>query len=238
MKKKLLYYKTLWKLYKLYRTDNPLKLIKLGDYFEITELLSNIKPNTSNDDVIIMILSIILDEDEEILKELKYDGLLSYLMGNSLNLIISGIQFEINEDIEVLFGDFCDTETLISKNRKYEAIKLICERKEIDINNSYECLKYFNSYQTKINSMKIKYKTLFSSKEDDEEEVDPSERKTFSGEQQKNRDKIMGQWGFYSLIYILANEDIMKFEEVVKLPIEQCLTYILYKKNMDDLTQA
>jgi hypothetical protein len=37
------------------------------------------------------------------------------------------------------------------------------------------------------------------------------------------------------LIELLSNEDILKMEEVVKLPMLQCLTYLQYKLEMNNI---
>ena len=37
------------------------------------------------------------------------------------------------------------------------------------------------------------------------------------------------------LIELLSNEDILKMEEVVKLPMLQCLTYLQYKIEMNNI---
>lgn len=37
------------------------------------------------------------------------------------------------------------------------------------------------------------------------------------------------------LVELLSNEDILKMEEVVKLPMLQCLTYLQYKLEMNNI---
>jgi len=37
------------------------------------------------------------------------------------------------------------------------------------------------------------------------------------------------KWRGYSSIVELANGDILKFDEIVKLPLEKCLLYLAYK---------
>ncbi len=52
----------------------------------------------------------------------------------------------------------------------------------------------------------------------------------FSAEEQFNK-----QWGWYNSIYQLAGGNIAKFDEVTKLPLFQCLTYLTYEKQKNEI---
>jgi hypothetical protein len=43
------------------------------------------------------------------------------------------------------------------------------------------------------------------------------------------------KWRHYSSIYDLANGDILKFTEVVEMPLEKCLLYLSYKADTNFL---
>ena len=43
------------------------------------------------------------------------------------------------------------------------------------------------------------------------------------------------KWGWYQSIYALARGDVRKFDEVTKLPIHQCLTFLSFEKQKNDL---
>ena len=42
---------------------------------------------------------------------------------------------------------------------------------------------------------------------------------------------ITTKWGWYNTIYMLANENILNFDKVTKLPLYQCLTFLAYKQD-------
>ena len=52
----------------------------------------------------------------------------------------------------------------------------------------------------------------------------------FSEEQQFN----VG-WGWYNAFYQLAQGDVRRFDEVGKLPLSQCLTFISYEKQKQEI---
>ena len=43
------------------------------------------------------------------------------------------------------------------------------------------------------------------------------------------------KWGWYQSIYALAGGDVRKFEEVAKLSIYQCLTWLEFEKEKNEL---
>ena len=55
-----------------------------------------------------------------------------------------------------------------------------------------------------------------------------------SGQHQQNFGR---KWKGYTTIVLLANEDITKFNEVLKKPLEECLLYLSYKQDKAQLEQ-
>jgi len=43
------------------------------------------------------------------------------------------------------------------------------------------------------------------------------------------------RWGWYSSIYALAQGDVRRFDEIAKLPINQCLTFLTFEKQKNEL---
>lgn len=48
--------------------------------------------------------------------------------------------------------------------------------------------------------------------------------------------KLFGKkWGSYGELFALAQGDIRRFEEIVGLPLQQCLMYLAYLKDKNDV---
>jgi hypothetical protein len=45
------------------------------------------------------------------------------------------------------------------------------------------------------------------------------------------------QWGWYQSIYALAKGDVTKFDEVTKLGLLKCLTYLTFEKQKNEIEQ-
>ena len=43
------------------------------------------------------------------------------------------------------------------------------------------------------------------------------------------------RWGWYSSIYALAQGDIIQFDRITELPINQCLTYLTFEKQKNQI---
>ena len=43
------------------------------------------------------------------------------------------------------------------------------------------------------------------------------------------------KWGWYQSIYAIAKGDVTKFNEITKLPIAQCLTWLEFEKEKNEL---
>jgi hypothetical protein len=66
------------------------------------------------------------------------------------------------------------------------------------------------------------YSYLFGDGNEEDEQDTTSD---FSGATQ-----FAKQWGWYTSIYELAQGDVRRFDEVTRLSIHQCLTWLTYKK--------
>jgi hypothetical protein len=47
-----------------------------------------------------------------------------------------------------------------------------------------------------------------------------------------------GKWGWYHSIYTIAKGDLTRFDAVTELPVRQCLTYLMYEKEKNDVEIA
>ncbi len=61
---------------------------------------------------------------------------------------------------------------------------------------------------------------------------DTGGKKTIGDAKAEAEDRIREKWNWMKLIEILSNDDILKMEQVVRLPTLQCLTYLQYKLEM------
>jgi hypothetical protein len=43
------------------------------------------------------------------------------------------------------------------------------------------------------------------------------------------------RWGWYSSIYALSQGDVRRFDEITQLPINQCLTFLSFEKQKNEL---
>lgn len=67
---------------------------------------------------------------------------------------------------------------------------------------------------------------LFKTTNEEDENQDFSSRGQFSK-----------QWGWYTSIYAIADGDLTKFDTVTKLNILQCLTYLTFEKQKNEIEQ-
>ena len=70
------------------------------------------------------------------------------------------------------------------------------------------------------------YPQLF--KRTDEEDGD----KDFS-----SRGQFAKQWGWYTSIYAIADGDLTRFDSVTRLNVLQCLTYLTFEKQKNEIEQ-
>ena len=43
------------------------------------------------------------------------------------------------------------------------------------------------------------------------------------------------KWGWYQSIYALAQGDVRRFDEVTSIPLHQCLTFLTFEKEKNEL---
>ena len=72
------------------------------------------------------------------------------------------------------------------------------------------------------NGLHSHYASLFK------EPVEEREAQTFKTEEEQFNEK----YGWYSLVYNLANGDILKFDEVLELSVNQCFNFLAYQKDL------
>ena len=69
------------------------------------------------------------------------------------------------------------------------------------------------------------YDSLFTTRTDEDDQFNEySERNQFGR-----------NWGWYSSIYAAAKGDITKFDEVTKLRLTKCLTYLSFEKQKNEI---
>jgi hypothetical protein len=92
---------------------------------------------------------------------------------------------------------------------------------------------FFLSYRT---DLFRRFSTIFGdeNRENDTED-DTGGKKTIGDAKAEAEEKIREKWNWMKLIELLSNDDILKMEQVVKLPMLQCLTYLQYKLEMNNI---
>jgi len=57
-----------------------------------------------------------------------------------------------------------------------------------------------------------------------------------SGGTEYSSSAVFGQkWGWYNSIYAIAQGNLIRFDEVTKLPLNQCLTYLTFEKEKNKI---
>jgi hypothetical protein len=51
------------------------------------------------------------------------------------------------------------------------------------------------------------------------------------------RTQFAKNWGWYNSIYALAKGDVTRFDEVTKLGVRKCLTYLTYERQKNEIEQ-
>jgi len=46
------------------------------------------------------------------------------------------------------------------------------------------------------------------------------------------------KWGWYQSIYGLAQGDVRRFDEITELPLHQCLTFLAFEKEKNEIEAA
>ena len=64
-----------------------------------------------------------------------------------------------------------------------------------------------------------------------EEEAEEKERR------ERQTGTLKDKWGWYQTIYLLANENLLNFDEVVKKPVYECLTFLSYQQDLNKKRQ-
>lgn len=237
MKRKLKQYKitfqVLWKLFRMNIRLKPFNELSLFDYFDLDDIIKN----SDRDNPIkasIQILSILLDKDEDIIREFIVNKFTMGLLAKWLLIIFKEIKYKRLDHSNSTFSDFIDNDKLLSMGKKYDAMKVICERNKIDINKSQDCIEYYLSYIDYCNEIKLKFNGIFV--KEDEEEIDEEEQvNTFSANQNKGKEQAIKNWLWYSIIDDVSNGDITKYDEILEMTPEKVFTnlgYRIFKNNI------
>jgi hypothetical protein len=126
---------------------------------------------------------------------------------------------------EITFGEYVDLENNLQGWDNYNKAMAVMYRPiKRRIKDKYEIEEYTGTkeYQEVTNG----YPDLFreTNQEGSEHLSDFSETTQFGK-----------QWGWYQSIYALAQGDVTKFDEITKLPLTKCLTYITFEKQKNEI---
>ena len=46
---------------------------------------------------------------------------------------------------------------------------------------------------------------------------------------------IADKWGWYNALFVLADEKVEKIETITKMKVEECLTFMCYKQDINEI---
>lgn len=226
--------KTLWKLFKMNISKKPFNHLSLGDFFDLDDIIKR----SNKDNIItsiIQILSILLNEDEDTIREFKLNPFTSYLLNKWILILFKDIKYEEIDFTNSKFSDFIDNDKLLQMGKKYEAIETICRRNNINTNKAEDCLMFYFSYTEYCYSLKKKFSGVFISKEDDEVEEDNDS--SFSSSQNKAKEQMRSNWLWYDILDEIAQGDITKYDEILEMPVDKVLTKIAHIRYKNELNK-
>jgi hypothetical protein len=233
LKQYLLTYKILWKLMLMNLSNKPLNKIPLSDYFDLDDVIK--QNNTNLITTLISILSILMNKSDDEIRGFRMNKFTNHLLQKWILVLFQPIEYEYKDFSNSTFSDFIDNEKLIEMGNKYLAIKTICERNNININKSQDCLEYYYSYMKYCVDLKKKFSGVFIKKDDDDDENITEEVKTFNQSQNKSKERIKSNWLWYNIINKISNNDITKYDDILNMPVEKVLTNIAFIQVKDIL---
>ena len=157
---------------------------------------------------------------------------------------MGGVEFGFIPNLEnISQGEFVDLDTYISDwSKMHKAMAVLYRPITKKINDKYQIEDYngsitysdvmkhapldvvlgatvfFLSFRERINE---EYPDLFGGESADSE---------FDEQAQFGK-----RWGWYSSIYALAQGDVRRFDQISRLPLRQCLTYLTFEKQKSDI---
>lgn len=238
MKKILLQYKItfqiLWKLFLMNISRKPFNYLSLEDYFELETIIQEMKENDNIITSTIYVLSIIINKDEDIIREFKTNRFTTPLLIHWIKVIFKKIEYKNIDFTNSNFSNFIDNDKLLQLGKKYDAIKIICERNGIKTNKAQDCLEFYFSYIDYCNSLKKKFQGVFLKKEDVEEVED--EGNTFSSSQNKVKEQMRNNWLWYDILDQICQGDITKYDKVLNMPADKVLTKLAHLRYLKQIT--
>ena len=158
---------------------------------------------------------------------------------------MGGVEFGFIPNLDDMsFGEYTDLDTYISDWKEMHKAMAVLYRpiKKNGLNGTYEIEKY-NGSITYSDVMKhaplnvvlganvffLQFRQRIIEKYSD----------LFGGEQGDTDYSAAAQfgqrWGWYSSIYAIAQGDLTRFDRVTELPITQCLTYLTFEKQKNNI---
>jgi len=46
---------------------------------------------------------------------------------------------------------------------------------------------------------------------------------------------MQDKWGWYNTLYILANEQFIRIDDITKMNLRECLTFMCYKQDINEI---
>jgi hypothetical protein len=233
--------------------------INVAQYIEIFQLQET--EFDSILDYEIEVLSILMDEDPEVFLDLDFDELnqvidkVKWLKQQPRNKIEKQLyRYSLINIDKLKLGEFIDLEYFFSENYVINLPKICAivyrqtklnewnervfepydfdleERKnefyQMSVADVYEIIPIYLKWRENFMSV---YTNLFEpviTEPDEDEELDPEDLKA------EQEEKKFKRWAWEQTIYNLANEDITKFEDVLRLPVVFAFNILAMKKDL------
>lgn len=175
-------------------------------------------------DNLIVVLSILLDIDSEIIKTFSVS---SFLLILSKLTWLKPLEFKKTDDKfnKTQVGLFVDLESIIDAGLQTNFVRFLNKLTGEDVSDQ-PIPKYFNMFYTYLNWRKKLYEDfsgLFEDK-DSEEDIDMKNSSDIT------RDRFNKKWNWFGFIYTLAGGDILKMEPVTELNMIGALNFLSYEK--------
>jgi hypothetical protein len=213
-------------------------MITIQQFNEIVEM--DTKDPNYDYQVISMVFGFSLEEIGELSIDdlIKYQKKISQWMeirkaGPNTKWCKNSLIFNINN---LTFGEYVDLESFI-KIKKYNEFLNIFFKLDIDFNDApvtilFNALDIFNEYQQNLFKS---YETIFQFDDEDEEDEEErfiSPKRTAINTKEQQMAAKQKKWGWYSVAFSLAKNDITKIDEVFNQPLIKVLNILTMVKDL------
>lgn len=115
---------------------------------------------------------------------------------------------------------------------EYDPIKRGYEFRDIPITSVYGVATSYLDYRNDL--INVKYKNLFDSGYEDEEETELTGQDLKEYKEEKQREERFNKWAYESVTLQLANDDITKMDDILNMPLIYVLNMLSMKADLKE----